>query len=291
LASGSGIYDYFSAQKTALEEKQKGDRLLLSVQRGVYPLRGMSGDVTFGLKKDTPELSEYFALLTKTLPKDAKTCVPSKPRYDCGKDDDGTIGYLIKADSPLFPKQNSQAAKYLNRIGIYLEFVKLNPAGSKSQYSDAGGFYAPIDNVATSGILFNPANGHIEYDVRRFTIADTWSVKSGIYSFVEVFPGFVATAPAILDQSICETCLRLANEGNDPKLSVKELFLRFPYPKGLHFIDSEDFVCDSSERGHQEIRMLPDDIEYLDEIGNVRVKIEPERYKDSLCKALTDPGF
>lgn len=85
LGLTSVLYDYFSAQKASREEKEKSQRLLLSVQRGIYPLRGINATFTIQLNQDFVGLAEYKAAVEKAVNAD-RDCVHPSP-FEC--DDTG----------------------------------------------------------------------------------------------------------------------------------------------------------------------------------------------------------
>lgn len=291
LALGSVCYDYFSAQKAARNELEKSQRLLLSVERGIYPLRNINGDITFNLSKDSKELSNYRAFLVAKLPKKAKSCAPTA-EYSCGdRADDGTIGYVIPPKSPLFPKLGSQTAVVLSNLGAEIDFVKLNPKEAKTQYTRAGNFYFLPHNDGGGIITFDPDNFAMQYTVNRFTIPDSDTMKAGIYSLAEVFPGFVGIQAAMVDKSICSNCFRPVTSEHGDGTTIQELVLRFPYPKTLRLNSVNDFECRSYDNDRFSILTLPDDIEQLSEVGNINVATTPQNYRSGLCKAYSDPGF
>jgi hypothetical protein len=55
----STVYDFVTAQKTAEVERRKSERLMLSVQRGIYPLRGMKLGFYILMKEDFGDHAEY----------------------------------------------------------------------------------------------------------------------------------------------------------------------------------------------------------------------------------------
>jgi hypothetical protein len=68
IGAASSVYDFTSAQRSAADERKKSERLLLSVQRGIYPLRGITGDVAIRFKNDFIGLAKYRSLLRNSLP-------------------------------------------------------------------------------------------------------------------------------------------------------------------------------------------------------------------------------
>jgi hypothetical protein len=49
IGGASASYDFYSGQSKQEAERQTNERLMLSVRRGIYPLKGMRADVTYRL--------------------------------------------------------------------------------------------------------------------------------------------------------------------------------------------------------------------------------------------------
>ena len=286
LAIALNIYEFAKARKAAAEEHKRSEKLLLSVQRGIFPLRGITVEVTFAFGKDVPAFAEYQAMLRRELPKGRKKCEKTS-RYGCGDpEDDSTAAYAILPTSPLYPAASSKFANFLNNLSVQLFFLKLNPGRSAQPYKNAGGFDFRVKNEGPRSITFNPDTGRMEYTLKHLTVPDAEPIKSDIYSLVELFPGFIAAGPAMIDAGICPTCTRPTDE-----VTIKGLLIKFPFPKTLRFEGMNDFLCDSKEHGPLAVLMLPDDIENLDELGNRLVIMYPDTHKQALCAEFDNPAF
>src|SRR5438093_2912777 len=58
-ALGSSVYEFTTSQERGREEREKSQRLMLSVQRGIYPLRDLKMSVEISLDRDFIGLAEY----------------------------------------------------------------------------------------------------------------------------------------------------------------------------------------------------------------------------------------
>src|SRR3984893_9718605 len=59
LGVGTSVYDFATGQKKAREAAKKSQLLMLSVQRGLYPLREMKLAVRVSMSEDFPGAREY----------------------------------------------------------------------------------------------------------------------------------------------------------------------------------------------------------------------------------------
>jgi hypothetical protein len=285
IGAASSLYDFYSGRVKDDAAREKSTKLLLAVQRGLYPLRGMSADLTIRFAQGVPELKEYAANLRRFLPRGQKDCVRT-PDYSCGdRGDDETAAYEITQKSHLFPAPKSRAADFLDHLGIEILFISLNRQSPPDLYKLAGGIAFSVGTAADSVITYNPDTGRFTYRRRHAVITDS----TDLYSLVEVFPGF---ASANVTTSIHPPGMDWIWDEvpyEDDSAKIEELTVHFPFPKALLFGEFRDFECTSAERGHLQVIMLPDDIDELDPTGNRHVDSSP--YEKGVCSALANPGF
>jgi hypothetical protein len=300
LAIGTSVYDFATGQKKAKEGREKSERLLLSVQRGIYPLKGISGEVRIEFTNDFVGAAEYKAMLRGKLPTTKGPCTDGKDYFCYESDDDGNT-YGIRERSALFPKRGSPVEIVLRSIDIDVSLIQPK-AGLGNQHFNRIGFFSFQLSKAdpkSAVITFKPATGVLQYEVEHFRIPDTIASESSVYSLIEVFPGFIEVSSGFSHPFLCE--LLKTKTGPDCSSAktleggfrLAELMFRFEYPKAIHFErgDSSLITCASKEPDDSLIITLPDDIDQIDAQGNIWGLTHPETFKAGLCAALNDPRF
>ncbi len=131
IGGASGVYDFVSGQRAAEVERQKSQRLMLSVQRGIYPLRGITGDLVIGFRQDFLGLADYKTTLRKALP--AHGCTET-PEYYCEDDNDSGTVWAIPERSPLFPRRNSAVRRVLDQLGVSVSLVSAHEGSARKPY-------------------------------------------------------------------------------------------------------------------------------------------------------------
>jgi hypothetical protein len=302
LAIGTSVYDFATGQKKAKEDREKSERLLLSVQRGIYPLKGISGEVRVKFTKDFVGSNEYKSMLRSALPKGNGRCVSGKDFYCWDRDNDGNL-YGVPERSPLFPKRGSRLEIVLRNIGIGVALIQPKAGLGNKNFNKIGGFSFRLSEAEPNSavIVFKPVTGEMQYEVRRFRIPDNLVAKSGVYSLIEVFPGFMVAGSDFSYQHVCDALkikpeqeCAAATKTMVGAMQLQELMFRFDYPKGISFDRGDDrlITCESGEQPDDSlILMLPADIDQVDELGNFRILTHPETAKAGICAALNDPGF
>jgi hypothetical protein len=243
------------------------------------------------------------ALLRKKLPSDHTTCKDTQS-YTCSDlEPDKTFTYEIASTSPLYPKPGTRAQAFIDGLGIRVVMIRLTPDKSAAvpedtiarEFAFVAHNYAPaapaiVGEIVASGptITFHPSNGQLDLLIDQIAVPDSAVKQSGVYSLVDVFPGFIAIQAMALEGENCHFC-RIPGRATERDVAViTNLSLRFPYPKGLEFDEGGDFECSAKNTGYFGTIMLPDDIDGINEIGG-RLVIKPESHKDSVCAILAKP--
>jgi hypothetical protein len=303
LAIGTSIYEFTTTATKAKVAQAQSEQLLLAVRRGIYPLKGIMADVTYRLGRDAPYLKAYVELLRKKLPRNHITCKDTKS-YTCGDlEPDKTFTYEITSASPLYPKDGTKAQAFIDGLGVRVVMIRMTPDKSAvvPRNTIARSFYFVAHNYApapppivgetmASGptITFHPANGQLDLSIEQIAVPDSAVTQSGVYSLVDVFPGFVAIQATALagNRGECDFCVMPGKAAQRDIAVITSLSLRFPYPKALGIDeDDTDFECSAKKTGDFQVIMLPDDIDALSEKGS-RFVDKPETHKDSVCAIL-----
>jgi hypothetical protein len=294
LALGTSAYEFIVGEKKDQAEHEKSQKLLLTVQSGLYPFREVSGSFTVRFTGKFADLTEYRNILAGVMPKDKFSHTSTKDFFYSDQDDDGSF-YAIPATSRLFPNPNSRVVRFLNRLAVSISFVRFASGDKKQPYQVIGGTSFTVGEIHFQKhvLRFQPTTQTMWYDVSGFTLPDALSLRSGIYSIAEIFPGFLAASPTIVgpcDKLLNLTCSPFGRADTQEGVSLDELRLTFQYPKALR-IDSDSIHCHSKERGNLIIEMFPEDIGVIDERGNIAVIVPSSAHEKSICNAFNDPGF
>ena len=286
LAIATTLYDYLSARKTAQEEKEKSDQLMLAVERGLYPIRGATVTLEIDLGSHVPELNDYEQQLRRELPSNVRQC-PKSNDFDCDRQDDGALQYRISDRSRLFPVASSDARQYLNSIGAHIKLVRLSP-DAKNPYQPMGDFLFDIGelNGARSEIEFIPKTGNLQFSLRRGKIPDQTTIQTGVYSLGELFPGFISAVPTAVN---VPTSIQRRYRSDATKLMRLKYFrFDFEYPKAIDS-SNNSFRCGLSTGEVALIAMLPDSIEEVNVAGAYKNAPDISSHKESLCARMNDP--
>jgi hypothetical protein len=299
IAGTSSIYEFSVGQEKDRQEHLQSQRLMLSVQRGLYPLRGVSGDLRLTFTQDFAGLTPYKEILRQQLPPPHQKCKPTQD-FSCFDEDEGGNVYGIPEKSRLFPKQESLVGTILNGLGLGFRLVKLGPGNGDPNYN----LIASFDFVLRDGIpkdrmlTFSPGSGKFGYVIGHFDIPDERTTRATVYSLVEVFPGFISASMDVDRSFDCDAtkklgvpdCFDTIHKPISDGLKINKLRLRFPYPKAINF-DDQDIRCKFFDEGEGLLVMLPDDIEHVDELGNFDVRVDSGPYEKSICAAFMNPAF
>ena len=258
LAAGSGIYDYFSAQKAAREEQLKSERLLASVQRGLYPFKGMTASFTLYFLKDFQGLRDYKRVLRTAISND-RECKQTKAFQCYGSGAKGPYLYRISPTSSLFPAKQSPVRIVFENVGLDILVFKRVPDTKNShntfRYSQLGGFGVwPYDHT--------PEEWYVEYDwdadkvaldVASTEVPESSLLHSEVLSLTDIVPGAMVAAADNTDDRLCGLLAAhhvgdCANGFVNPLsdgLTIETVDLHFKYPKALFFGVDGTLSCSS----------------------------------------------
>ena len=159
LAVGTSVYDFAVEQEKERVEQRRSQRLMLSVQRGVYPMHGAKISFVLWFAADFPGAAKYIKELRDQLSVDLNCHKPRTTYYCYGHRPDGTVNeYRIPVSSPLFPDKDSRVRIVVESLSIPVELIQYHAGTNNSAISAA--------NIKMLGGLF------IEW--RRSFPNDSW---------------------------------------------------------------------------------------------------------------------
>jgi len=300
IGATSSVYDFVTFQESARAEQQKSQRLLLSVQRALYPLRQMTAVFRVSFHKDFKELANFKRELRKAVAAD-KYCRKSNARpFSCnfGKFDNPYY-YAVRGSSPLFPRADSVFGTVLQDMSIRFWIYKESAATSGNaeegpQYSLSGTFLIDPKTHTPERweLVYDYESDTVAMDVLQDELPDSDIFTSEVYSLVDFSPGAIAAAPDILTGASCEDFMRhgiknCAEEVDDAllDLTLDRLQLFFRYPKTLLFSSDSSMQCDYASRRFLTL-WLPLDIEATpSKLGQPSSKVSPKRARN-LCDVM-----
>jgi hypothetical protein len=273
LAVAAQVYDFYVVERKAeadkirvQEELTRAGRLMLSVQRGIYPMRGLTADVELTLPNDNSVLTELRKRMRENFGKNLKCDLPSPGIFCRGRSlDSGNVFlYSVDQSSSLFPLPNSDAFRILR----YLElFVALYRLGANGNYEYLGRFWISWNKEP----LLGRASLYYHYDadvlslhLAKLELSDNDVAAAGVYSLADLTPGAIAATVKIWDDKLCEDvsddeCQKLLH--GLEHTAATELRLKFPFPKAVWSHRGSDDRC--------LVVALPADIEAIDALGNI----------------------
>jgi hypothetical protein len=194
LALGTSIYDFTTGQKKAQQERQrekesrlKGEQLMLSVQRGIYPFKGITVSFSLGIDGDSKLFHEYYDHVARVIAQDPE-CTRSKDFECVGIDTDNDDLYRIESKSRLFPRAPSLARALIDNAGLRFQLLKQSRSASAPgdvfDYTTLGTFRFRLADRTPEHwfLIFTPGAGHFALRVEDDDLPDNLPISSGIYS-------------------------------------------------------------------------------------------------------------
>jgi hypothetical protein len=306
LAGAAAVYEFTKGQREAAVERRKGQRLLLAVERGVYPFRGVTTDLTIDITKDVAGVKEYKeALLSTIVAADTNQPCQQHEQYLCSASPEGLRTYTISNTDPLYPKAGSSLAVYLQNI--YVEIVMFKPDDNSPNSFSPKSFIIKLDPTRLKMALlhFTPSTRSLQYDVRDLSIPDESVVGLAFYSLADVTPGFISAKSDILGPAVPlnPICASLGISTPEQSAVLKSellesteldtLRLKFPYPKQvlIERAGGQAVTCSKAPRGDL-ILPLPETVDDIDDHGWLILpsKSDLKRYTERFCAAIWGPN-
>ena len=292
FAIGKSIYDFKTGEDTALAEKKRNERLMLSVQRNLYPMRGLKATVNVSLDGDD-SIAQYKKELRKRIAEDP-FCKHEHSGFDCSPlppPKPQHPQYAIGSGSGLFPDPKSAMGLLLNDLyfGVWIG-KRPDPVRISVDKKGLGTFEVDLRDVPQKNTLFV-----YDYDKDILTlqafdipVKDEWVAKAGAYSLVDFFPGFFGTSGGVggdlcskrkLDAEACSEVTGSLERGFRPQT----FSLTFPYSKSINLDSRNASTCQINHEWYL-VFLTPDDVDEIDEFGRVKaVKNSPS---EQACTAF-----
>ncbi len=300
LAVGTSVYEFASGQEKERSDRRRSERLMLSVQSGVYPLRQVTVSFEMSLPNDFEGAAAYRHSLRDQISKD-RDCRAPKSGFGCfGFDEHGkAYEYTIYGSSPFFPRSRSPVRDVLDNIYIYVTlFKQLRPEEVKEKSGERtkflGRFFVDWKQGLPSDVwlIYDYEHDSLSFGAERYRLKDDNVVEAGVYSLVEFFPGIIGASPNVNDTNLCErnklsedACTRKINAVYNG-LALRELTLAFPYPKQIRLSEGQATACTSDDRQSLMLH-LPPDIEAVDGLGNIE-NFKPDLSPQQTCHVEVD---
>ena len=277
LAVITQVYEFYVSQRKAEADRVlaqaelvRASKLMLSVQRGIYPLRGIRADVEIELPRDNPAFAEARQQIRRGVSTD-RECEQQVAGVHClGRSlaDNKIFSFIIDASSSLYPRPDSDALQIIRYLQLFVALYRMraNDVGEPT-FQYLGRFWIDWhDGTVLKGVelIYDYPHDALSLRIQKLNVSDNEVAGSGVYSLADITPGAIAAKVMIWDDMLCEQvsdekCRELLKGYEQTKAS--DLRLVFSYPKSIWLHrDSERCLAIS----------LPDDVEKIDFLGNVR---------------------
>ena len=296
LGVGTSIYDFATGQKKGREAAKKSQLLMLSVQRGLYPLREMKVKVRISISEDFPGAGKYKRWLTAQIKRNPD-CNVQRPSLKCTVESVGPSRsrYSIPTSSGLFPSTKTQLWSSLNafniyvRLYVYLRTETLNqpryqPLGRPFRISWSDGL------PANTLLRYNLPEQTLDLDFGDIGLVGNAATTGGVYSLADIAPGMIAMTLGVRRYIFCGIPLAVdCRERVAPLLraiSLEVADLTFPFPQ--HIVigapPANSINCFIFEREFK-AAILPDDMDVKPGFVFQRLNLE-DKEKVQACDAI-----
>ncbi len=99
LSVGTSVYEFITSQEKAKAAQAQSERLILSVRRGIYPLKGITASFDIYFDQDIAGLAEYKKSVRKEI-SEAPNCATARDFRCYGQSDGKPYSYVIPSTSP-----------------------------------------------------------------------------------------------------------------------------------------------------------------------------------------------
>jgi hypothetical protein len=288
LSLATVVYEYAIQQRDAAIIQRRSEQLLMSVQRGLYPLRGATVEAIVRLG-EFPALARVKSRILRLIDADPN-CTKRRTGVSCygiGADGNAFI-YDVEPSLAMEPGGRDIVHEVLKSLYVH---VALYRSVADPQRSDG-------EAVAYVGRFFvdrHDGRGRmtLRYDRSAESVEVVFTVgvgnerllESGTYSLVDVLPGFVRATPNISEERVCERAKLDESECDaaiasvDNGLSLNEMTISFEYPKQIRMTSTEETRClaeDGNGTGMGLAVALPD-VDSLDSLGKVPAEFRSRR--------------
>jgi hypothetical protein len=297
LALGTSLYEFTTSQEKTKAAQAQSQQLILSVRRGIYPLKGITASFDIYFDQDIAGLTEYKKTVRAAI-SDNPNCEIAKTFSCWGQSVNGPYAFLIPSTSPLFPKSRSIVRIVIDNLSANISMYKRLP--SKSPNETPGYKYLGIFSIHWWN--HSPEEWALEYDyprdnlsvhVESIEVPDSSPVQSRVYSLVDFIPGLVVASADFSDDWLCDTLKRVGfrNCGDriiEPlsrHLRLDRIQLRFKYPKSIYFPQNSVLTCADRQYPSLFIFKDIDSASYLGALDNEITSAD----KAKACEAITNP--
>jgi len=243
LGVGTSVYDFAAGQKKARDAAKESQLLMLSVQRGLYPLREMKLTVRVSMSEDFPGAREYEKWLRARIRRNSDCKVQSSP-LKCTFQSVGPnrSTYSIPTSSGLFPSTKTQLRSSFNAFDIYVRLYAYQRTDTldKPTYQPSGRPFRiswSDELPARTTLKYNLPEQTLNLDFDEIGLVGNAAKTGGVYSLADIAPGMIAMTLGARRYVFCGVPL-----AGDCRERVAPLFkaislevadLTFPFPQHI----------------------------------------------------------
>jgi hypothetical protein len=312
LALATALNDYKVEQakdKAAREAEQAKSKttqeINLGVQRGIYPLKGVTLTLFLYFNKTSEIVSDYTKTLDLAIAKDPDV-KHAEPFQLSSVNDDGERIYRIADTSSLFPQPGTLMRSGIENSGLTFQLLKrshpVQMPPSAYAYSNVGVFAVRLGEHVPEhwSLTYRPSNDHLTLRVDNYPVTDSDVRSSGVLSLIDFMPGAMAESATVFLTPFLDTFRKLDFDMKpaivrmstfSKAVSSGRVVLKFAFPKEIWI--GEPFSVDCKDNGGYLARLLPDTPD-APEVGSGIGLPAPdlsEENKKRLCAALVSTDY
>lgn len=308
---GACLYDFVTGQESERLTKIRSQQLLMSVRRGIFPMRSLRISAEVLMAGDVAPLKSFKSKVRDLATRD-RTCkaVPHILRCN-GISIDGSsppVLYEVKLGSALFPKEGSDIRRLIDFIYVHVSILREtsiddSAAPQKGQQRRAqylGRFFAGWDRQGLPKdtlLSYNYRDDTLTLAIEDLAISDAEVITAGLYSLVDFLPGYMRLIPNLAGDPMCSgrpdvgICSIPETIDFIKGLSLTSFRMSFPYPKEIRAYASPDTTCAAAPGNGIATGLaveLPFDVEGLDSLGNIVSPAKLPPLTKSVCELTND---
>jgi len=294
LAIATSIYDFASGNAKDNAERQQAQELLRSVRRGIYPMRGMTVDISIPLKPDFKGLTQYKSTLRSHFPKSNLQALNGPPPIPLA----ATV-FPVKKSSPLFPQPGSPVFEMINGLTIHVVPLAVDTDKRPTKKGEPA-FYKPLGSFEIywlnglppeTSLVYNYSFNTLSFEIHDWPVGDA-VITGGAHSLADIVPGAIAVAVTMSNSDAVCKSLSIAEKDCEAALisltkamAVEAVHFSFTYPKVL-WLNPDAMRCDGGEYYTFRILPLVGDIESTD-TWNSAPTAQAKASLSNYCSALS----
>jgi hypothetical protein len=295
ITLASTVVDFHKDQSSAAEAKKKSALLMQSIQRGLYPMRGVQVDLAIQLSENAVKVTRFEDGFS-TLNAEAQDCNHDFPKLVCLEfgSNPKIQQFEIGDTSDKYPQQGTRARTLLDSMGVLISLVHIERNGQQSAYQPIGRVAIGANAMTWHPVIrytpHNPPGQRIVIEVSGVYIPNNALSNSHTYSLVDFLPGAIVVRSDFDKLSICNSLEDQQSCFNALSQSTLATFsMTFAFPASFTMNSSGYENALDCARGYQALLFKTDtEIDSLNKGGIVNLlnSNDNTEEKNKLCASV-----